>query len=429
MTWNTVLQMNHPIGSDTNNVCLKDTVPGLGRPIHIHLLSCQPSVELRTVAIFNSIKTQLNLPAGTIPCGGPGAQGRWQDGIQKRNGSHCMAWNESSCQHILVLMTDGAPLNNHAEQFALDWKQRAGINGTIIPILPPHAGGASLPKSLQSMNRLTDVGSAASLAADILRWVQVGAERKLFLSYRRDDTKNLADQIHHALVQRGYRVYLDRFSGTPGRFFPQEIAEELADKGCVLLLESQNLAKSRWTRWEIAFARHYHLGLMALNVDGASPLPAGPQSPDRMNVSTQSSSGKLSASDLEAAIDFIVQRYSINSIARRVFYEELLRKISQSEGVGFQELGGGTYALSAHGKTALVYPSGRPGNLSELHYTALTSSFPGTLNFRILAGQHQHLPPRANQELNWLAQLAVVMLRRPYQLPGSIHDFANGGNP
>ncbi|WP_169740962.1 toll/interleukin-1 receptor domain-containing protein [Methylomicrobium agile] len=326
-------------------------------------------------------------------------------------------------------MTDGTSLNNHVEQFALDWKQQAGINGIIIPVLPPSAGGFSLPKSLQSMNRLADVGNAAWLATDILRWIQVGAERKLFLSYRRDDTKSLADQIHHALVQRGYRVYLDRFSGTPGRFFPQEIAEELADKGCVLLLESPNLAKSRWTRWEIAFARHYHLGLMALNVDGAPPLPAGPQSPDRMNVRTQPSSEELSISDLGTVIDFIARRYTINSIARRVFYEELLRKTSQSEGVGFQELGNGTYALSAHGKTALVYPSGRPGNLSELHNTAVTSSFTSTFDFRILAGQHQHLPPRANQELDWLAHLAIVLLRGPYQLPGSIHDFANGVNP
>ncbi len=423
MTWNTVLQMNHPTGSGTNNVCLKDTVPGLGRPIHIHLLSCQPSVELKTVAVFNSIKTQLSLPVGTSPCGGPGARGRWEDGMS------CMAWREPSCQHILVLMTDGTSLNNHVEQFALDWKQQAGINGIIIPVLPPSAGGFSLPKSLQSMNRLADVGNAAWLATDILRWIQVGAERKLFLSYRRDDTKSLADQIHHALVQRGYRVYLDRFSGTPGRFFPQEIAEELADKGCVLLLESPNLAKSRWTRWEIAFARHYHLGLMALNVDGAPPLPAGPQSPDRMNVRTQPSSEELSISDLGTVIDFIARRYTINSIARRVFYEELLRKTSQSEGVGFQELGNGTYALSAHGKTALVYPSGRPGNLSELHNTAVTSSFTSTFDFRILAGQHQHLPPRANQELDWLAHLAIVLLRGPYQLPGSIHDFANGVNP
>jgi hypothetical protein len=339
-----------------------------------------------------------------------------------------MAWDEPACQHVLVLMTDGTSLDNQAEQFALDWKRRAGINGIIIPVLPSGAGGSSLPNSLRSMNRLTDLGSADALAADILRWIHMGAERKIFLSYRRDDTKNLADQIHNALAQRGYRIYLDRFSGSPGRFFPQEIAEELADKGCVLLLESWNLVQSRWTRWEIAFARHYHLGLMALNVDGAPHL-AGPRPPDRMNVSTQSSSGELSAQELEIAIDFIARRYSINSIARRVYYEELLRRTSYSEGVAFQELGAGTYALSAHGKTALIYPSGRPGSLSELHHTAVSQALAGSLDYRILAGQHQHLPPGASRDLSWLAQLADVLLRRPYQLPGSIRNFANGRRP
>lgn len=422
MNWNTVLQMNHPLGSGANNVCRRDTVPGLGRPIHIHLLSCQPSVELRTVAIFHSIAAQLNLLGRFNACGGPGAQGGGRDGM------NCAAWDEPSCQHILVLMTDGTSVTNQTEQFALDWKRQSGVNGIIVPVLPSGARGASMPRSLQSLNRLTDLGRPDSLAADILRWINISAERKIFLSYRRDDTKNLADQIHNALAQRGYRIYLDRFSGTPGRFFPQEIAEELADKGCVLLLESWNLNQSRWTRWEIAFARHYRLGLMALNVDGAPHL-AGPRPPDRMNVNTQPSSRELSCPELDSAIDFIAQRYSINSIARRVFYEELLRRTSNSEGVGFQELGAGTYALSACDKTALVYPSGRPGSLSELRHTAITPASSGSLDYRILAGQHQHLPPHANQDLSWLAQLANVLLRRPFQLPRSIRDFANGGRP
>lgn len=421
MSWNTVLQMNHPAGNGANNICLREAVSGLDRPIHIHLLSCQSSMEIRTAAIFDSIVAQLNLPR-KIPCGGPGAQGGWSNGME------CQAWREPACQHILVLMTDDTSLDNQIEKLALDWKLQAGINGIIILVLPSGASGTSIPQSLQKFNRLTDLGSSHALAADILRWIHLGAERKIFLSYRRDDTEKLADQIHHALVQRGYRIFLDRFSGTPGRFFPQEIAEELADKGCVLLLESRNLVNSRWTRWEIAFARHYHLGLLALNVDRA-PRIIGARSTDRMNVNTQSPSGELTSSDLETAIDFIAQRYSINSIARRVYYEELLRRTSHSEGVRFQELGAGSYELSAHGKTVLVYPSGRPGSLSELHHTAVSRISAGSFDYRILAGQHQHLPPGASQDLDWLAQLADVLLRRAYQLPGSIQGFAKGGHP
>ncbi len=422
MSWNIVLQINHPAEGGASSICLRDTVPGLGLPIHIHLLACQTSVELRTADIFHCVAAQLNLTVGSNECGGPGAKGGWKDGM------HCMAWYEPACRHVLVLMTDGTLLDNQAEQFALDWERQGGANGIIIPVLPSGVGGSSLPKSLRSMNRLSDLGSADALAADILRWIHIGVERKIFLSYRRDDTKNLADQIHHALAQRGYHIYLDRFSGTPGRFFPQEIAEELADKGCVVLLESRNLVQSRWTKWEIAFARHYRLGLIALNVDGAPHL-AGLQPPDRKNVSTQSSSRELSTPELDNAIGFIAQRYSINSIARRVYYEELLRRTSNSEGIGFQELGAGTYELSAHGKTALVYPSGRPGGLAELHYTAASPAIAGSPDYRILAGQHQHLPPGASRDLDWLAQLADVLLRRPFQLPGSIRNFAKGGCP
>lgn len=422
MSWNTVLQMNHPNGGGSISLCRMETVPGLGLPIHIHLLSCQMTMEQRTIDIFRSVAVQLGLPSSFNACGGPLASGTWDSGMM------CMAWGELACRHVLVLLTDGSTLDPQTERLAQDWKQRAGGNGVIIPVLSLGAGSASLPNSLRGMNRLSDLGSADALAADILRWIHLGAERKIFLSYRRDDTKDLADQIHQALVQRGYRIYLDRFSGTPGRFFPQEIAEELADKGCVLLLESRNLAQSRWTKWEIAFARHYRLGLMALNVDGAPPL-SGPQPLDRMNVRTKFSSGDLSSSDLDNAVGFVAQRYSINAIARRVYYEELLRRTANAEGVGFQELGAGTYELSARGKTALVYPSGRPGSLAELHHAAVFPSTAGSSDFRILAGQHQHLPSNTSRDLDWLARLADVRLRQSSQLPKSIRDFAYGGSP
>lgn len=63
----------------------------------------------------------------------------------------------------------------------------------------------------------------------------MGGRPSVFLSYIRKEARDVADQLFDALGHRGYGVYLDQFSGVPGRIFPEQIAEELADKAVLLL--------------------------------------------------------------------------------------------------------------------------------------------------------------------------------------------------
>jgi hypothetical protein len=65
MTWNLILQMNHPPGIPTGgrNVCRLETVAGLAVPAHVHLVACHSTAGASAVRLFAEIARLVGLPA------------------------------------------------------------------------------------------------------------------------------------------------------------------------------------------------------------------------------------------------------------------------------------------------------------------------------------------------------------------------------
>jgi hypothetical protein len=99
----------------------------------------------------------------------------------------------------------------------------------------------------------------------------VESERKLFLSYRRTESEALALQLRRALSERGYDVFLDRFSVPPAVDFQERLDAELADKAFVLLLESASAVGSDWVQHEVSYALSHHIAVLALSLPDADP--------------------------------------------------------------------------------------------------------------------------------------------------------------
>ena len=72
----------------------------------------------------------------------------------------------------------------------------------------------------------------------------VEEERKVFLSYVRRDSTPIALQLHRALVEAQFDVFLDRFAVPPGANFQKQLDEDIGDKAFVVLLESSELRSS-----------------------------------------------------------------------------------------------------------------------------------------------------------------------------------------
>ncbi len=228
----------------------------------------------------------------------------------------------------------------------------------------------------------------------------------------------MADQLFDTMSRRGFQLFLDRFSGTAGRPFPQEIAEELAERDVVVLIETPNILKSRWTKWEVAFARRYRLGLLALQWPGA---PTFPGVAHRRMVTPQAN-GELGPADLASTANFIEREHTLASLTRTAFYETLIDQAARTKGGWTEPLAEGTLAIrDANGNwVAAVAPAGRPGRLGDARLLALASVLTPNCPL-ILAGQHGHLTWGAQTDMTWLASTLNI------ELLGHVDAYARVG--
>ena len=138
----------------------------------------------------------------------------------------------------------------------------------IFPIVRESDDGGvheKVPAIIARINAANWTENRASVLTEILGVLGlVDAERKVFLSYVRRETSPIALQLHKALVQNRFDVFLDRFAVPPGADFQSRLDEELGDKAFVVLLESSGLKRSRWVRHEIAYAHSHRISVLSL---------------------------------------------------------------------------------------------------------------------------------------------------------------------
>ena len=397
--WNIVLQFGDP-GANTS-ICHRYWMRGLARPCRILIHACDNNASLLAAATHAQIKNDLNSYAGQqgLTCCGPGL---W----------NCMTWHEKSCVQLLVPVI-GRQLSSNNQSDITRWLNSPGSLNIVAPALIP--GGdhttafSNATPAISKLNSVTWSGNPSILAAKALRLTLPNRQPGLFICYRRTESSRLVDQLHDELTHNGYRVFLDRFSGTPGRYFPQELAAEMADKAVLLVIETPGILHSPWTLWEVAFAHRYRLGLLALNISQAPQLS---RIVKRRNVQPDPS-GIMVHSALAAVIDFVDQEWVFAAMRRRAFYEGLAAGAAAAGGGTVTDCGDGLVQLSDHSGTpsAVVSPSGRPGQLADVRLLADASSASIP---KLLLGQHQHLPLQAYDDLNWLAQMNSISLLGDY---------------
>jgi len=243
----------------------------------------------------------------------------------------CALRRNPGCRSILVVVGDGQ--NQLAHQAIANWQASAGGPAVVVPVLPD---GASLQNALGpqlgTVTALLHANAVKTVVPDILRVARVGgADFRVFISYRRDETQTLAEQMFSELGAAGFRVFLDVSSGRPGRRFPEELVEELADKGLVLVLASPKLPCSHWTRFELAFARTARLGAVVLDLPGGR-LPFRLPAAARISISAgdraHPGAGPWQKSDTLGAPETIVEairdHYARQVVGRRLYLENAL---------------------------------------------------------------------------------------------------------
>ena len=405
--WRVILQVESPSGGFWSP-CIRFDMSGVVVPAHISIIACDPAAISKALAVHAEIHQRLTRIGGasSVDCPGP-------------RGLECQAWDERSCQHVLVLIIGSPNLHHQFETMAVDWNRKShGGASVLVALVPPldHAGvfGTGRHPELAKCTASAWKGDVEHLASTALELALLDEKPGVFISYVRNDARVAADDIHDALLRAGYRVFLDRFSGTPGRVFPHELAEAMADHGLVLLLETPGVFHSEWTTWELAFAHRYRLGPVAVNFRNA---PRWRAATNRLSAS-EDPTANLPAPLLEQVVNFVRHNHLTTSVTRRAYFETLVQLAAQTKRGSASVIDGGLLELTnaSSVKVGSALPGAVPGRLRHVK-RLVDSPIPGQ---RLLAGQHEHLRPRDRDDLRWLAGTTGITLAGPASIYSAV---------
>ncbi|MBB3999083.1 toll/interleukin-1 receptor domain-containing protein [Aureimonas pseudogalii] len=132
-----------------------------------------------------------------------------------------------------------------------------------VPVIPTVAAdgdfGREIPPFLQPANglrRRADDPGMRELATALLECVGLlRRQRRVFVSYRRIESRSAAVQLHDLLSSRGFEVFLDTHDIRPGEPFQEVLWHRLVDSDVMVMLDTPGYFDSKWTRQELGRAR------------------------------------------------------------------------------------------------------------------------------------------------------------------------------
>lgn len=147
-----------------------------------------------------------------------------------------------------------------------------------IPVLPvvPHLTqvAANIPKLLGPFNCLAyNDGGAQRVATALLECVGLlSRQRRVFVSYRRNEARQAALQLFDALSARMFDVFLDTHGIAPAEDFQAMLWHRLCDSDVLVMLDTPTYFESRWTSAE--FGRALAKGISILRVGWPDSTPS-----------------------------------------------------------------------------------------------------------------------------------------------------------
>lgn len=136
----------------------------------------------------------------------------------------------------------------------------------ILPIVSDLTKFNSLiPDDLKNQNgfSLANKDDIPRLVSCILEGFSLlRASRRVFISYKRSESSDIAIQLYEALEKSGFDVFLDTHSIRPGEPFQEELWHRMTDSDIIVLLNTKNFLGSHWTKQELAKASSLSIGVI-----------------------------------------------------------------------------------------------------------------------------------------------------------------------
>lgn len=276
-----------------------------------------------------------------------------------------------------------------------------------IPLLPVVSNlsqvSSEIPDILRPINCLAYEGDRVATA--LLECVGLlPRQRRVFISYRRDEAREAASQLFDAVSARLFDVFLDTHGIPPAEDFQTMLWHRLCDSDVLLMLDTPNYFESRWTSAE--FGRALAKGISVLRVGWPDATPSVRTAtasraellPEEVDMST----GRLAESAVER---ICLQLEEVRSQSQAVRFVNLVSNLrNEVQTIGGQLVGVGAnkavYVSLPDGQNLVAYPTVGVPTSSTLHDASLNSPD------RSVAVVYDHvgLHPQWLQHLDWLGK-------------------------
>ncbi len=155
----------------------------------------------------------------------------------------------------------------------------AGLLSRCISTIPvassPGEVHAEIPDSLRSFNCLFyQSDGPLRIATALLECVGLlPRQRRVFVSYRRDDARNAALQLFNALSGRLFDVFLDTHGVAPAEDFQAVLWHRLCDSDVLIMIDTPGYFDSRWTSAEYGRALAKGISVLRIGWPGVTASP------------------------------------------------------------------------------------------------------------------------------------------------------------
>lgn len=142
-------------------------------------------------------------------------------------------------------------------------KQRLDGN-TILPIFDKKFTD-EIPNFLSNHNgipyndNITTISNIVVEGFELLR-----KNRKVFISYKRDVSSNIAIQLYEFLEKNNFDVFIDTHSIDKGEEFQEELWHRMTDCDLILMLNTKEFLQSDWCKQELDKAHVKRIGIVHL---------------------------------------------------------------------------------------------------------------------------------------------------------------------
>lgn len=156
----------------------------------------------------------------------------------------------------------------HKNDFTNNQKEileKQKLDGNIILPVFDKSFTDEIPDFLSNQNGVTFNDNIVKISNIILEGFELlRKNRKLFISYKRSESSNIAIQLYEFLEKNNFDVFIDTHSIDKGEEFQEELWHRMTDCDLILMLNTKEFLKSDWCKQELDKAHVKRIGIVHL---------------------------------------------------------------------------------------------------------------------------------------------------------------------